>query len=331
MEEIIFPNQIRMFRRVRGKPMKSLANILGLSLSAISKIEKGYRRIDDEQLEIISQFLDCPKEDIFVTEQSSQPEVIKAWKREQDRRRKINAGSGLKTLGAGLRYLRGQKALTLQDVSKGAKMTLSVYHRIEMGQREVDEKTLHDIAHALGYSASDLQLKIYELDMSGALDELKQNETKSGIYISKGGYNDLPVSRFMLRNANAQEINAPIFGFPNDDGTIVLDKEQPIGAVLCPSTLSYDPEVFGIRIKNAVFGPLIPIDSVLVVSPNSRPKEGDMAVVPVGDGCVRPVSLQTNSKTGDLEMISFIPSETTAPATKEDVAKMQRVVMVALP
>ena len=58
MEEIIFPNQIRMFRRVRGKTMKSLADILNLSLSAISKIEKGYRRIDEEQLAKISKFLD---------------------------------------------------------------------------------------------------------------------------------------------------------------------------------------------------------------------------------------------------------------------------------
>ena len=65
MEEIIFPNQIRMFRRMRGKPMKTLASVLGVSLSAISKIEKGYRRIDERQLEKISKFLDCPKEAIF--------------------------------------------------------------------------------------------------------------------------------------------------------------------------------------------------------------------------------------------------------------------------
>ena len=76
MEEIIFPNQIRMFRRVRGKTMKSLADILNLSLSAISKIEKGYRRIDEEQLAKISKFLDCPPESLFVSEKSS-PRVEK--------------------------------------------------------------------------------------------------------------------------------------------------------------------------------------------------------------------------------------------------------------
>lgn len=56
MEEIIFPNQIRMYRRVRGRSMQELADFLGVSLSAVSKIEKGYRRIDQEQLVRIAEF-----------------------------------------------------------------------------------------------------------------------------------------------------------------------------------------------------------------------------------------------------------------------------------
>ena len=68
MEEIIFPNQIRMYRRVRGRSMQELADFLGVSLSAVSKIEKGYRRIDQEQLVRIAEFLDCPLQDIFVNE-----------------------------------------------------------------------------------------------------------------------------------------------------------------------------------------------------------------------------------------------------------------------
>lgn len=59
MEEIIFPNQIRMFRRLRGRSMQELADHLGVSLSAISKIEKGYRRVDQEQLVRVAEFLDC--------------------------------------------------------------------------------------------------------------------------------------------------------------------------------------------------------------------------------------------------------------------------------
>ena len=192
MEEIIFPNQIRMIRRTRGRTMKEIASVLGVSLSAISKIEKGYRRIDEEQLAKISAFLNCPKESVFVYEKTSQPEVLQAWEKERQRRCQINEKSGLKTLGAGFRYLRGEKMLTLQEVAKGAGMTLSVYHRIEMGQREVTEQQFAKIAHALGYSTEDLQLKIYELDMAGTLQEFKKSG-EAGIFHPKGGYNDLPL------------------------------------------------------------------------------------------------------------------------------------------
>lgn len=329
MEEIIFPNQIRMFRRVRGKPMKKLAEVLGLSLSAISKIEKGYRRIDEDQLEIISKFLDCPKEAIFVTEQSSQPEVIKAWKHEQDRRSHINEGGGLKTLGAGLRYIRGQKKLTLNQVAHGAKMTLSVYHRIEMGQREVDEKTFRDIARALGMSETDLQMKIYELDMSGALEELKQSEGKSGLYVSKGGYNDLPISRFMLKSADAKEQTVSIFGFPADDGMIVIDKNAPMGSMVCPSTLSYDPDLYGISLITQTLGSVLPYRSVLVASPAKKPKAGDMAVRLLDDNHIQLVSIMQDNK-GKLFAVTQNP-DSKIELTGADLEKMHKIVLIAMP
>lgn len=328
MEEIIFPNQIRMFRRVRGKPMKSLAQVLNLSLSAISKIEKGYRRIDEEQLEKISEFLNCPKEAIFVTETSSQPEVIKAWKREQDRRKKINAGSGLKTLGAGLRYIRGEKDLTLQDVTKGAHLTLSVYHRIEMGQREVDEKTFKDIAHALGYSEADLQLKIYELDMSGALDELKQAEDKAGIFTPKGGYNDLPVSRFMMRSADSKEVTVPIYGFPHVSGSIIIDKGNPTGSLICPSTYSDRKELYAVRLSSNTLGTILPPQSVLIADPNDPVQNGDIALIPVGENMVKAVSLKID-KQGNIVASTLFPAEE-KHLSRAELKKAHRVITIVM-
>ena len=95
MEEIIFPNQIRMYRRLCGRSMQELADQLGVSLSAISKIEKGYRRVDQEQLVRVAEFLDCPLQDLFVNEQNSQQEVVIAWHKEQERRNKINEKSDI--------------------------------------------------------------------------------------------------------------------------------------------------------------------------------------------------------------------------------------------
>ena len=49
-EEIIFPNNIRNIRLANGMKMTELARRAGLSLSAVSKIEKGVRRLNQKQL-----------------------------------------------------------------------------------------------------------------------------------------------------------------------------------------------------------------------------------------------------------------------------------------
>ena len=92
MEEIIFPNQIRMYRRLRGRSMQELADHLGVSLSAISKIEKGYRRIDQEQLVRVSELLDCPMQDLFVNEQNVMAPGTGKKKQNQRKGRLENTG-----------------------------------------------------------------------------------------------------------------------------------------------------------------------------------------------------------------------------------------------
>lgn len=267
MEEIIFPNQIRMIRRTRGKTMKEIAGVLGVSLSAISKIEKGYRRIDEKQLAKISEFLNCPKESIFVYEQTSQPEVLQAWEKEKERRCQINEKSGLKTLGAGLRYLRGGKMLTLSDVAKGAKLTLSVYHRIEMGQREVTEDQFKKIAHALGYDPEQLQVKIYELDMAGTLQEFKKTKN-AGIFHPKGGYNDLPLKNLVFQNLCVEVYDAD-------------NAEKPLTTE--PLVFPQTTDCFKIKVKGDKMHLPASTNLVLLASKTEKPADGQLAVLKTGN------------------------------------------------
>lgn len=327
MEEIVFPNQIRMMRRVAGKSMQDIADLLRLSISAISKIEKGYRRLNENQLQQVATFVDCPVSALFVAEGSAQPEVIQAWKEEQGRRHKMNVGGGLKTLGAGLRYLRGQKKITLSHLAEGAHMTLSVYHRIEMGQREVDEQAFAAIAGALGMTASDLQKRIYELDMSGALEDLKNSETRTGVNLFKGGYNDMPISRLMLRRAEDQEVTVPIEALPGQDGKLYRDKAHSVGAVVCPSTLANDPGLYAVRLASrGSFANVLPPSSVLVVSPTMPLREGDMAVKLNNDNELEIVRAHKDAVTG-WEIYSFAKNTTERIS---DLSKLQRVVWIAL-
>ncbi len=263
MEEIIFPNQIRMIRRTRGRTMKEIASILGVSLSAVSKIEKGYRRIDENQLMKISRFLNCPKESIFVYEKTSQPEVLQAWEKEKERRKQINEKSGLKTLGAGLRYLRGDKMLTLHDVAKGAGLTLSVYHRIEMGQREVTEDQFKKIAHALGFDPEGLQIKIYELDMAGTLQEFKKSG-KAGIFHPKGGYNDLPLRDLTFQNPQIDIYQA------GDANKIVASE-----ALSLPTT----KDCFVVQIQADKMLPSVKSTLNVLVSKTQKPTADELAVL----------------------------------------------------
>ncbi len=322
MEEIIFPNQIRMIRRTRGKTMKEIASILNVSLSAISKIEKGYRRIDDKQLTQIAQFLACPKESIFVVEQTSQPEVLQAWQREQNRRKQINEKSGLKTLGAGLRYIRGEKMLTLYDVSKKAGMTLSVYHRIEIGQREVTEEQLNNIAHALGYTLETLQIRIYELDMAGSLQEFKKIG-KSGIFHPKGGYNDLPVTSLAMHFYQ----RIPVIGICETNGTVIIPDQTSLPQIE-PSFINKE-SLYGIQINSTCLGFSFPQHrTTLIADKSQRPSDGDIALFHKGTQSIA-VGICKKENNSDIFFIQKNPDRK-IKLSRSELEKLDKVTYIQI-
>ena len=330
MEEIIFPNQIRMYRRVRGRSMQELADFLGVSLSAVSKIEKGYRRIDQEQLVRIAEFLDCPLQDIFVNEASSQPDVVQAWRREQERRNRVNERSGLKMLGAGLRYIRGQKNLTLADVADGAELTLSVYHRIEMGQREVSEDEISRIARALGYTNEELQKQIYDLDKAGALDEfIQRNDARyravSGV---KSGYPDLPVSKAGAK-AERQDVVLSVYGQPAEGGMVAVDRQTSLGTVSCLASMVNGLSAYAVSLCTRRLGNLLPTRSVLVVDPTKMVGLGDLALMYVNETDARIISIREDID-GKLFGVLWNPEEK-IEIPEDQIAALHRVVHIILP
>ena len=330
MEEIIFPNQIRMYRRVRGRSMQELADFLGVSLSAVSKIEKGYRRIDQEQLVRIAAFLDCPLQDIFVNEASSQPDVVQAWRREQERRNRVNERSGLKMLGAGLRYIRGQKNLTLADVADGAELTLSVYHRIEMGQREVSEDEISRIARALGYTNEELQKQIYDLDKAGALDEfIQRNDARyravSGV---KSGYPDLPVAKAGAK-AERQDVVLSVYGQPAENGMVAIDRQASLGTVSCLASMVNGLSAYAVSLCTRRLGNLLPTRSVLVVDPTKMVGLGDLALMYVNETEARIISIREDID-GKLFGVLWNPEEK-IEISEDQIAALHRVVQIILP
>ena len=323
MEEIIFPNQIRMYRRLRGRSMQELADHLNVSLSAISKIEKGYRRVDQEQLVRIAEFLDCPLQELFVNEQNSQQEIVLAWRREQERRNKINEKSGLKTLGAGLRQIRNEKNLTLIEVAESADMTLSVYHRIEMGQREVSDKEMKNIAKALKMPVDELKSEIKDLDEKGFLEEIIQrNDAKYKLLSTPRG----AIASFGGNLLESTQIS--VFGTAGKNGNVIIDPEEEIKKVPCPVSLQNKKDVYAVNLCTRRLGNLLPARSVLFVDPQEPVSVGDIAVYYISDIEAEIISVRED-ESGQLYGIRWNPDEKVTLGN-DDLQRLQRVVFISL-
>ena len=323
MEEIIFPNQIRMYRRLRGRSMQELADHLGVSLSAISKIEKGYRRVDQEQLVRVAEFLDCPLQELFVNEQNSQQEIVQAWRREQERRNKINEKSGLKTLGAGLRQIRNEKNLTLIEVAESADMTLSVYHRTEMGQREVSDKEFKNISKALKMSADELRDEIKSLDEKGMLEEIIQrNDAKYKLLSNPRG----AIASFS--NASADVVKIGVYGSAGKDGNIIIDFDEEVKKVQRPESLYNKKDAYALNLCTRRLGSLLPTRSILYVDPQEVVSVGDIAVHMVSEVEAQIISIRENDN-GQLYGIRWNPEER-IELGNDDLQNVHKVVFISL-
>lgn len=326
MEEIIFPNQIRMFRRLRGRSMQELADHLGVSLSAISKIEKGYRRVDQEQLVRVAEFLDCPLQELFVNEQNSQQEIVQSWRREQERRNKINEKSGLKTLGAGLRQIRNEKNLTLIEVAESADMTLSVYHRIEMGQREVSDKEFKNIAKALEMTAEELKEEIKSLEDKGMLEEIIQrNDAKYKLLSTPRG----AISAFSNAVNNSQDnIKISVYGTAGKDGNVIIDFDEETKKVQRPVKLFSKKDAYAVNLCTRRLGTLLPTRSILFVDPQDVVSVGDIALYFVDEKEAKILSIREDEN-GQLYGLRWNPDER-IEIGNDDLNKIHKVVAIEL-
>ncbi|MBP5616157.1 MAG: transcriptional regulator [Alphaproteobacteria bacterium] len=305
--------------------MQALADHLGVSLSAVSKIEKGYRRLNHDQLIAVAEMTDCALQDLYVNAQNSKEEVVMAWRREQERRNQINVDAGLKVLGAALRRIRTTKDLTLMEVAEGADMTLSVYHRIEMGQREVSDKELKNIARTFSMSVDELQQNIKELNETGALEEIiqKTDAKYKSLATPKGSH----VSMYGLYTGDLPLIK--VYGMPGQNGNILIDLEdEDAKEVICPFRLMNKHDAYGVNLSTRRLGTLLSNRAVLFVDPQEMVSVGDIALYYISENEAMVLSIREDDN-GALYGMRFNPDEKVTIAT-DDLNKLFKVVAIDL-
>ena len=331
-EEIIFPNNIRNIRLANGMKMTELARQAGLSLSAVSKIEKGVRRLNQKQLLNICNILGCKLSDIFIKESD---DVANQWQDEIKRRLNDNEDSGLKIFGSGLRKIRQQKGKTIAQAAKDAGMTLSVYHKIEVGQREIYINEIEPLAASFALSADELFDQIAALYKSGALtkqiDKVKERVKSvlepgsplSGIDMHGGFYGAKLYD-------SARKKLVPVFGMPSGK-TIALKKSDKT-MIVAPMPLEGRQGIYAVMPNTKRVGGLLPEKSYVFADASRPAKVGDLAI------CMDADFDALDSETSAVAHIATIRQDSkgkiygqlSAPDEKITPKTMHKVIMIVM-
>ncbi len=277
-EEIIFPNNIRNIRLAAGMKMTELARRANLSLSAVSKIEKGVRRLNQKQLLNICNILGCKLSDIFIKESD---DVADQWQNEIKRRLNDNEDSGLKIFGSGLRKIRQQTGKTIAQAAKDAGMTLSVYHKIEVGQREVYENEIEPLAKSFALSIDSMFDKIATLYKSGDLNKQinKVTERVKSVLVPGNPLSGIDMHGNLYGAKlydSARKKLVPVFGTPA--GKAIAFKKSDENMIVAPMSLEGRQGIYAVLPNVKRLGGFIPETSYVFADALATPAPGDMAV-----------------------------------------------------
>ncbi|MBN1783465.1 MAG: helix-turn-helix transcriptional regulator [Alphaproteobacteria bacterium] len=283
MEDIVFPNKVRVMRRMRGYTMQELSDHLGLSLSLLSKMEKGFRRISPEQMSKVAEFLDCEFDDLYMNEGDEGSQLMDVWKEAIERRRKHNESNGLRVVGAGLRFIRMQYNITLGDFAKRSGITSSVYHRIEAGEREMYEVELAGLSKALGLMPEDLIQEIYNLHTAGVLEKFSENIRvgRGKPHVSPNAASIAALSKTVygekIYKFSRQKMVA-LLGEGKEDGKLHIDKEAE-ALVFAPFPVRKKKDVYAIKSHPKAVKHMLPEQAVYFVRSESDVRGGDLAII----------------------------------------------------
>lgn len=331
-EEIVFPNNIRNIRLATGMKMTELARQTGLSLSAVSKIEKGVRRLNQKQLLKVCNILGCKLSDIFIKESD---DVANQWQNEIKRRMTDNENNGLKIFGSGLRKIRQQSGKTIAQAAKSAGMTLSVYHKIEVGQREIYTNEIEPLAKSFALGAEELFDKIATLYKSGELSKqinkvkervksvLEPGNPLSGIDMHGGVYGAKLYD-------SARKKLVPVFGTPA--GKSIAFKKSDKTMIAAPMNLEGRNGIYAIVPNTKRLGGIIPEKSYIFADAMTPAQVGDLAVCIDTDFDALDDDTNINVQVATVRQDSKgnVYGHVTGPDEKISAQTMHKVVMIVM-
>jgi transcriptional regulator with XRE-family HTH domain len=315
--------------------MTKLAKDAGLSLSAMSKIEKGVRRLNQKQLLILCRLLYCKISDVFVKEGD---DIALTWRTEMQKRLSTNEDSGLKVFGAGVRYLRRQVGITISDAAARAKMTLSVYHKLEVGQRDLFEPEVEPLAKVFGMTGDQMFDTIASLHRDGRLGKFisKTEEKVRGVLRPETSSSGVGMEGALYGAKIYDSVRSklvPVFAEPAPGGALSFSKSDET-MIAMPAGIEGRRGVYAVIPDAESMGPLFAKRATLFVDSDSRAKDGDMALYLSGDFAHMPAG-----ETGRAKLVLVEANEhgrLIGRATDEEIAiknpsgRLHKVIMITM-
>ena len=261
------------------------------------------------------------------------------WFRQEEA---MNLSNPYLQIGRLVRNLRISVGMAQHELAKKIEINNSYLSRIENGERRPSPKIMKRMAAILptsyeelvqasglisdGFAVVPVNTRAYSLDIIKTLDELKAKIApfeRSVPKLHSDGFGSQPLVK---RRA------VPIFdripaGF-FDEANVVRDFDYIEHIVLAEEELGYDPHAFALRVKgDSMIEAGILEDDIVIVSPGTEVKNGDIAAVSYGNV---DITLKKFHNFGD--MIVLQPCNSTYPpvtiANLDEVKVLGRVILV---
>jgi transcriptional regulator with XRE-family HTH domain len=347
--EIVFPNNIKELRLRRQLTQAQLGRLMDppLSESTISKMESGERRLTNLQLADLATLLDCRPDDIPVVSGRDAPAGVRRWQRAQHDAVRHSIESGAAATGYVLAQLRKKYGRTMQQVADAIGMTLSVYHRVEMASRMIQQDEIEAVAKFYGISANRLigmferraRENRKELE-SGTPPERLLPRTPRAMLKEDGRWGRLgAIERYAMRRSiryvatPAAPAALPVCGSLASDNQgsrrFTIDREKTVDEIAVNDLVQPREGAFLVRNFSQRLGFLLRPGALAYVDPQAPVGLGDLAFVVRRDGSAD-AALVVGDGVGPLRFKMYNPDEE-VPIDDPAIAEVLRIGMLILP
>jgi transcriptional regulator with XRE-family HTH domain len=312
MEKIVFPNKIREVRNLKGMEMGALADEVGMHISAISKIEKGYRRPNREQLKKIATALGVKLDRLAHIPKAKE---VDDWAKGQLDQLERMVEDGRTALAQVVKVLRKKHKKTIAEAAKAVGLPSGTYHRIETGVRTVTNEERRALAKFYGMS-DERMIELLEATRADHVKKFKKKryaelmprvpqslllsdriapqgtvavvrrftevESLRRAGAADGKQSD-SANRVLPRGGAEGEPQVPIYG-KLVDGKFLVDRESTVGYVAAPPAISAAGDLFAVRLFASRLGVFYRPMSLVFCDDGVSVSVGDVALMVRKDG-----------------------------------------------